>query len=114
MIEQRKRLTVDPGSRDKIAQALGAISETPESFDDDPTAYLAMRSARARLLYDQSAKAIEEVQSLLWETARRIEDGRLPLAERTDSAHDHGVRFQCGLIQGRRSTRIVSRHRILS
>ena len=49
--------------------ALGAIS-------------LAMRSAQARLLYDRSSKAIDEVQSLLWETARRIEDGSLPMAER--------------------------------
>jgi uncharacterized protein (TIGR02302 family) len=82
LIEQRKRLTVDPESRDKVAQALGAISEIPESFDDDLTAYLAMRSAEARLRHDRSPKAIEEVQSMLWETARRIEDGGLPLAER--------------------------------
>jgi len=82
LIEQRKRLTVDPGARDQVAQALGAISEIPDSFDDDLTAYLTMRSAQARLLHDRSQKAIEEVQSMLWETARRIEDGRLPLAER--------------------------------
>ena len=49
LIEQRKRLTVDPGSRDKIAQALGAISETPESFDDDLSASFAkLEGAAAR------------------------------------------------------------------
>ena len=41
-----------------------------------------MRSARARLLHNQSAEAVGEVIDLLWELALRIEDGLLSLAER--------------------------------
>ena len=82
LIEQRKQLTLDPTQRALVARALDAISKLPKDFNDDATAYLAMRSARSRLLHDQSDEAIEEVQQMLWETALRLEDGMLSIAER--------------------------------
>ncbi|MEE8247316.1 MAG: TIGR02302 family protein [Alphaproteobacteria bacterium] len=82
IIEQRKALTLDPGRRDKVVAALDAISALPEHFFDDVVVYMALRSARWRLAYDASEKAIAEVQDLLWDTALRIEDGTLSLAER--------------------------------
>ena len=82
LIEQRKILTLDPAARVKVARALDAISEAPESFHDDLVAYLAMRSAYSRLLQNQSPEAVGEVVDMLWEIALRIEDGVLSLAER--------------------------------
>ncbi len=82
IIEQRKALTLDPRQRDKVAAALDAISALPEHFFDDVVVYMALRSARWRLAYDHSEKAIAEVQDLLWDTALKIEDGTLSLAER--------------------------------
>lgn len=82
LIEQRKALTLDPNRRGQVAAALDAISALPEHFFDDVVVYMALRSARWRLAYDQGESAIAEVQDLLWDTALRIEDGTLSLAER--------------------------------
>ena len=82
IVEQRKALTVDPSRRDKVGRALDALSALPEHFFDDMVVYLALRSARWRLAYDHRKSAIAEVQDLLWDTALRVEDGKLSLAER--------------------------------
>ena len=82
IIEQRKVLTVDPSQGERVAKALDALSARPAHFFDDVIVYLALRSARFRLEYDRGERAIAEVQELLWDTALRIEDGPLSLAER--------------------------------
>ena len=82
IIEQRKLLTLDPSKRGRVARALDAISARPEHFFEDTVVYLSLRSARWRLVHDDEKSAIAEVQELLWDTALRIEDGNLSLAER--------------------------------
>jgi hypothetical protein len=82
IIEQRKLLTQDPSKRGRVARALDALSARPEHFFDDTVVFMALRSARWRLVHDQEATAIAEIQQLLWDTALRIEDGNLSLAER--------------------------------
>ena len=82
LIEQRKKLALDPDKRDQVERALDAISKAPEAFDHDTTTYLALRSARFRLQGEKDDQAIEDVQEILWETALRLEDGLLSLAER--------------------------------
>ncbi len=82
IIEQRKALTVDPSQGERVAKALDALSARPAHFFDDVIVYLALRSAHFRLVYDRGEGAIAQVQELLWDTALRIEDGSLSLAER--------------------------------
>lgn len=83
IVNQRKILTRNPqGSRVQVARALAEISARPGTYGDDIVAFLAMRTAIARLMLDESAEAIPPLQQLMWETALRIEDGGLSLAEK--------------------------------
>ncbi|PWC33837.1 TIGR02302 family protein [Azospirillum sp. TSO35-2] len=83
IIEQRKILTRRPQeSRVDVARALAEISARPGSYGEDIVAFLSMRTAIARLMLDQSAESVPALQQLLWETALRIEDGGLSLAEK--------------------------------
>lgn len=82
LIEARKDLIRDPANRQAVAEIVGDLSARPGHYNHDIVAFMAMRSARARLYMDRSKRALREVARLLWDTALRIEDGRLSLAER--------------------------------
>ncbi len=82
IIDQRKELVTDAGSRLAVADTLSDLRERPRLYRDDTVAFLAMRLAEQRLRFNDDAKSITEVQQLLWDTALRIEDGRMSLAER--------------------------------
>ena len=82
IIEQRRILTRTPEQRSLVATALRAIGSAPETYGDDQVAYLALRMAARRLELDKSEEAAKDVQALLWETALRIEDGEMSIAER--------------------------------
>ncbi|KAA0679208.1 TIGR02302 family protein [Roseomonas genomospecies 6] len=83
IVEERKKLTLRPKQlRIEVARALADISSRPSQFGGDLVAFLALRTAVNRLLLDEEAAAVPAVQQLLWETALRIEDGGLSLAER--------------------------------
>ncbi|NIA68426.1 TIGR02302 family protein [Pelagibius litoralis] len=82
LVELRKQLTLNPQARLPVVQSLSALYERPDHFFHDLVVALAIRSAERRLIYDPSAKAITEVQQLLWDTALRIEEGELAIAER--------------------------------
>jgi len=82
IIDQRKELAIDPGSRLAVADTLGDLRERPQLYRDDTVAFLGMRLAEERLRINEDANSVAEVQQLLWDTALRIEDGRMSLAER--------------------------------
>jgi uncharacterized protein (TIGR02302 family) len=82
IIDQRKELVTDPGSRLAVADTLSDLRERPQLYRDDTVAFLGMRLAEERLRINDDAKSLAEVQQLLWDTALRIEDGRMSLAER--------------------------------
>ncbi|BAI76665.1 hypothetical protein AZL_e03200 (plasmid) [Azospirillum sp. B510] len=83
IVNQRKILTRNPQeSRVEVARALAEISARPGTYGDDIVAFLSLRTAVARLMLDQSADSVPALQQLLWETALRIEDGGLSLAEK--------------------------------
>lgn len=82
IIDERKTLTRDPGSRMQVAASLAAIASHPETFGDDVSVFLALVTARSRLHLSDTAETIGAVQQLLWETALAVEDGHLSLAER--------------------------------
>ncbi len=82
IIDQRRELATDPGSRLAVADTLSDLRERPQLYRDDTVAFLGMRLAEEHLRFNDDAKSIAEVQQLLWDTALRIEDGRMSLAER--------------------------------
>jgi uncharacterized protein (TIGR02302 family) len=82
LAEARKELIRDPTSRQAVAEIVGDLSARPGRYNNDIVAFMAMRMARARLFLDRSKTATTEVARLLWDTALRIEDGRMSLAER--------------------------------
>ena len=82
IIEQRKRLASQPEQRRTVLRGLSEIASVPEAFSHDAVVYLALVTARSRLSYDSSDAAIEPILNLLWDTALRLEDGKLSIAER--------------------------------
>jgi len=82
IIEQRRRLTEQPELRNRVLRGLVGIASVPGAFNHDSVVYLSLASARSRLIHDPDAATIDPVVQLLWDTALRIEDGRLSVAER--------------------------------
>ncbi len=82
IIEQRKELSRAPERRRVIALALAGIASGPETYDEDVVVYLSLNSAVSRLRDGGGKQDIAGVQDLLWDTALRIEDGKVSLAER--------------------------------
>ena len=80
IIEQRKRLTLEPETREDIAEQLTGIAAQPQAYNEDKVVFLALKSSVARLY--EGGKEIAAVQDLLWDTALRLEDGGVSLAER--------------------------------
>jgi uncharacterized protein (TIGR02302 family) len=82
VIDQRKELVIDPGSRPAVADTLSDLRERPNLYRDDAIVFLGLRLAEQRLRLNDDEKSTAEVEQLLWDTALRIEDGRMSLAER--------------------------------
>jgi uncharacterized protein (TIGR02302 family) len=81
IIDQRKELVKDANSREAVAEILEDLDKRPALFHDDTVAYLALQLAALRLRQDDAVAAVTAVVPLLWDTALRIEDGRMSLAE---------------------------------
>lgn len=82
LIEQRKYLATDPtGNRDDAALVLDALAGLPETYDNDVTVMLALATAGAFLRNSEEQKAVDDASDIMWETALRLENGGLSLAE---------------------------------
>ena len=81
IIDQRKELAKDPNSRPAVAEILGDLQSRPARYGNDTVVFLALRVAQERLRLRADAASIAEVEQLLWDTARRIEDGGASQAE---------------------------------
>lgn len=81
IIDQRQLLTLSPDDRISVAESLTAIASRPVRYAEDLVTFTALISARSRLVHDTTDNAISSVQKLLWDTALRLEDGALSLAE---------------------------------
>ena len=78
----RKRLTFDPASRGDVLNELINLGTIPGAYDNDTVAFLAIQSMARSLAFNHGLGIIAEVQNLMWDTALRLEDGKLSLAER--------------------------------
>jgi uncharacterized protein (TIGR02302 family) len=81
IIEQRRELAADPGSRLAVAEILGDLRSRPELYRNDLVVFLGLRVAQERLRLHDDAAAIAQVEHLLWDMALRIEDGQASLAQ---------------------------------
>jgi uncharacterized protein (TIGR02302 family) len=81
IVEERRKLVLDPSSRNEVSNALDDIASRPDHFFDELSVFVGLRAARWRLFYDLSDEVIDSVQLLLWDLALTIEDGPLALAE---------------------------------
>ena len=83
VVDERRKLTMDPNARPKIAIALDEISQRSAEYDENLGVFLALRLAYAQLVRHADAATIDQVQDLLWQVALAIEEGPLALAEQT-------------------------------
>ncbi len=83
LVEERGKLEDrSTETRAGVSGELGVIATQPELFGHDTVVSLALAVAGARLVRDRGPDAVSAVQDLLWETALRLEEGTVPLAER--------------------------------
>lgn len=83
VIEQRKRLTADPdGAREEVGAELARLARDSKAYGEDSVVFMALMAASRRLGTETPVDSIESIQKLLWDTALRIEDGKLSLAAR--------------------------------
>ncbi len=82
LVALRKELTLAPDKRYPVIRGLAQLNRNPAHFFHDVVVALTLRSAERRLLYDRSPEAVGQVQQLMWDTALRIEEGELAIAER--------------------------------
>lgn len=84
IIEQRRILTLQPDQAESVAETLDMLSQRPDRYYDDRVVFLALRTAARRLFFAQDPKPhVAPLRDLLWDTALRIEDGDMSLAERS-------------------------------
>lgn len=78
----RKPLVESPEDAVKPAtEKIADILKNPESFGGDPMVQLALSATKHRLQNEELKDIIKTVPDLLWQTAVRIEDGSLAVAE---------------------------------
>ncbi|MDN2578635.1 TIGR02302 family protein [Aquibium sp. ELW1220] len=82
VVEQRRVLALDANRKPRVLDLMDAITIRPEDTFTNMSHYLAIRSARSRLVQAQSDDQLREVVDYLWEIALGIEEGDLSAAER--------------------------------
>ena len=92
LVEQRQNLALDANQAAKVTVAMDALLFAPEKFIDNVSVYLAMNTARRRLLIAADHDALRAVADLLWDIALAIEDGDLSGVEQELRAAQEALR----------------------
>ncbi len=82
IIEDRRKLTMQPERRGEVIRSLNEIASEPGGFKDDTVVFMGLIFSRSRLFHEEEESAIPPVRDLMWDTALRVEDGQLSHAER--------------------------------
>ncbi len=75
LVEQRRNLALDAGTRPLVITALDALALAPEKFTPDAGIYLGLRSIFWSLVHAKSDDDLRDVAARLWSMAVGIEDG---------------------------------------
>ncbi len=86
IVALRRQLHGDSRGYPSVMWGLDALSAAPQAFGHDSVAFLALRTARARLQHQPTPPGVESVREILWNTALRIEEGDRGVAERALTA----------------------------
>jgi uncharacterized protein (TIGR02302 family) len=82
LVEQRRKLVLDPDDRRRVLTALDALLIEPEVYTKEWGVFLGLRAASARLRAARTDPDLIDVADFLWTMALQIEDGGLSDAER--------------------------------
>jgi uncharacterized protein (TIGR02302 family) len=82
LVEQRRKLVLDPDDRRRVQIALDALLIAPETFTKEWGVFMGLRTASERLRRAKGDPELVEVADWLWAMAVQIEDGDLSDAER--------------------------------
>lgn len=75
-----QRLERAPQGIERAANLIGAVTDRPEGFFNDPTVYLGLRNVRSRLRYARNLETVAPIPDELWSIALRAEYGTLGTA----------------------------------
>ncbi|MEX2616839.1 MAG: TIGR02302 family protein [Alphaproteobacteria bacterium] len=82
IIAERKKLSENPEANHvAVAEALKKIGLLPDLFANDIVVFMGLDVAARRVLKDWQGESLAAVQQLLWDTALRVENGSITLAE---------------------------------
>jgi hypothetical protein len=79
-----------------LPSPLRDIAQEPERYQDDVTVFLALDTAVRRLTDGRGEVALDLLQHLLWDTAIRIEDGKLSIVRRNIQDAEEELRKALG------------------
>ena len=82
IVVERRKLIAEPDDAALVANSLDDIAQQPERYRDDVTVFLALGTVVRRLTGGRGELNLDPLQQLLWDTALRIEDGKLSIARR--------------------------------
>jgi uncharacterized protein (TIGR02302 family) len=82
LVEQRRRLVLDPDDRKRVQVALDALQIEPNRFTPQWGVFMGLRLGAERLRRAKSDQDLLDVADWLWAMALQIEDGDLSEAER--------------------------------
>jgi uncharacterized protein (TIGR02302 family) len=82
LVMLRKQLIEDPETRDDVQDELANLGTIPGAYDHDTIVFLSIQVMAKMLRSLPGYDTVTEVQKMLWETALRLEDGKLSQAEK--------------------------------
>lgn len=82
IVIERRKLIADPAEAVLIAETLHEIAWQPQRYQDDVTVFMSLGTVVRRIARGLPHFDLNAIQQLLWDTALRIEDGKLSIANR--------------------------------
>jgi uncharacterized protein (TIGR02302 family) len=82
LVEQRRKLVLDPDDRKRVQVALDSLLISPDRFTPQWGVFMGLRMGAERLRLAKTDQDLIEVADWLWTMALQIEDGDLSDAER--------------------------------
>ncbi len=92
LVEQRRNLALDTGTRPLVTTALDALALAPEKFTPDAGIYLGLRSIFWSLVHAKNDDDLRDVAAQLWQMAVGIEDGNISEAQADLRAAEEALR----------------------